>query len=110
MSGGDFFEDEDGDVAVVKKTHTDFAKPALYALIMHNDDYTTMEFVVMVLVEVLSHDLETAVALMMTIHETGQAQVAVYPKEIAQMKLARIDELASQNEFPLLTTLERVDA
>lgn len=102
----EFFDD--GDLALAQETETDFAKPALYALVMHNDDYTTMEFVVAVLMEVLSHDLGTAYELMMTIHSTGSAVVGVFPKEIAEMKLETVNQLAIKNEYPLLTTLEKI--
>lgn len=102
------FDDElEGDLALA--TDTNFAKPSLYALIMHNDDYTTMEFVVSVLTDILLHDLHTANELMMYIHYTGQAVVGVLPKEIAEMKLATINRLAAEQNYPLLTTLERLE-
>lgn len=106
MSDNERFDD--GDLATKSKQQTDFAKPPLYALIMHNDDYTTMEFVVAVLTDILQHDLHTAYELMMFVHTTGNAVVGVFPKEIAEMKLDAINELATKNEFPLLTTLEKI--
>ncbi len=61
----------------------DTAQPPMYALIMHNDDYTTMEFVVYVLVQVLQLPEELAYLLMLKIHHEGLARVSVLPKEIA---------------------------
>lgn len=81
--------------------------PPMYAVIMHNDDYTTMEFVVWVLVSVLDLPIHVAYELMMQIHEEGVAKVAVFPKEIAEMKVERIRTLAEQEEFPLLITLQK---
>lgn len=95
----------DGDVAVQEQTQ--LKKPSMYAVIMHNDDYTTMDFVVYVLVEIFQHTLERAVELMYTVHEAGRAVVAILPYEIAEMKVQQVNELAEQMEYPLLTTLEK---
>lgn len=81
------------------------AIPPMCALIMHNDNYTTMEFVVWVLTSVLNLPINVAYKLMMTIHNEGRAQVAVLPKEIAQMKAEQIHQLAEAEEYPLLVTL-----
>ncbi len=92
----------DSDVALA----TDTKMPQLFALIMHNDDYTTQEFVVEVLMTVLAHPLQTAVALMLQVHFEGRAKVAVYPLEIIKMKQQIIHELAESADFPLLTSIE----
>lgn len=94
------------DVAVADLTDTDTKLPPMYALIMHNDDYTTMEFVVWVLVSVLGLSESRAISLMLEIHHQGLAKVAVLPKELAEMKLQKILQLAEQEEFPLLVTLQ----
>lgn len=109
MANGQNNGEFDDDVVLIEQTVTEFAHPSLYAIIMHNDDFTTMEFVVMVLMDVLGLDAETAYLLMLAIHKTGRAKVAVLPKEIAEMKVATIDRLAAEHEYPLLTTLERMD-
>lgn len=95
------YDDSELDSDVITKK----AKPPMCALIMHNDDYTTMEFVVWVLVSVLDLPINVAYDHMMTIHNEGQAQVAVLPKEIAQMKALQIHQLAEAEDFPLLVTL-----
>lgn len=82
------------------------AKPPMYAIIMHNDDYTTMEFVVAVLMGELNHSPDDAYDLMLQIHHQGLAKVATLPKEIAETKVQRITTLAESYEFPLLVTME----
>lgn len=96
----------DGDVAVQEQTK--IKKPSLYAVTMHNDDYTTMEFVVYVLVEIFDHDIEQAYRLTMQIHQAGKAVVATLPFEIAEMKVDEVNELAEQEQYPLLTTIEKI--
>ncbi|MDO5651611.1 MAG: ATP-dependent Clp protease adaptor ClpS [Moraxella sp.] len=85
------------------------AKPPLFVIIMHNDNYTTMDFVVMVLMSELNHSPQDAYELTLTIHHTGYAKVGIFPKEIAETKVARITALAENAEFPLLVTLEAED-
>lgn len=96
----------DGDVAVQEQTQ--LKKPSMYAVIMHNDDYTTMEFVVYVLVEIFDHDIDAAYRLMMQIHHEGRAVVAILPFDIAEMKVDEVNELAEQEQYPLLTTIEKL--
>lgn len=100
--GGD--SDEEAQVAVADPVVLT-QKPKMSALIMHNDDYTTMDFVVWVLISILSVPESKAIELMLKIHHDGAAQVAILPTEIAQMKQAQIHQLAEQAEFPLLVTL-----
>lgn len=80
--------------------------PKLYALILHNDDYTTMEFVVWVLMSVLSLPESKAVAFMLEVHHHGKSKVAVLPKELAEAKQAQIRALAQAEQSPLLVTVE----
>lgn len=98
---------ESGDtvaVVAVQSPKTDSPKNAL--LVMHNDDYTTTNFVVEVLVEVLGHDIMTATALMLEIHHNGRAVVANLPLKLAKQKQSQITKLAQFEEFPLLVTVE----
>lgn len=97
------FDDNELDSDVIVK----LAKPPMYAIIMHNDDYTTMEFVVWVLVSVLNLPMNVAYERMMSIHQDGQAVVATLPKEVAEMKAQQIRQLAEQQEYPLLVTLQK---
>lgn len=80
--------------------------PKLGALILHNDDYTTMEFVVWVLVEVVHLPIEEAYDCMLAVHEEGRACACICPYEITQTYAHRITKLAEQHEYPLLVTVE----
>jgi len=81
-------------------------EPRLYRVILHNDDYTTMEFVVGILKKIFRKSHEEAEAIMWTIHEKGQAVCGLYTYEIAETKAEQVKTLARQNGFPLLATFE----
>lgn len=95
--------EEDVDVLLADP---ELKKPQLYAVVMYNDDYTPMEFVVMVLQEHFKHDLDTAVAIMLAIHHEGKGIAGVYPKDIAETKAQQVNREARQAGFPLLTQIE----
>jgi ATP-dependent Clp protease adaptor protein ClpS len=84
-------------------------KPPLYKVILHNDDYTTMEFVVYVLQAIFHRSEADAFRLMMQVHIQGKGIAGIYTLEVAEMKVAETMELARLNEYPLLCTLERAD-
>jgi ATP-dependent Clp protease adaptor protein ClpS len=81
-------------------------EPRLYRVILHNDDYTTMEFVIEVLKKIFRKSADEAEAIMWTVHEKGQAVCGVYTYEIAETKVEQVKVLARQNGFPLLATFE----
>ena len=78
----------------------------MYNVVMHNDDETTMDFVVMVLATVFHHSQEDAEALMLTVHVEGKAIVGTYCHDIASTKANHVMILARKNGFPLLLTVE----
>lgn len=82
-------------------------EPEKYKLILHNDDYTTMEFVVKILKEVFNKTNESANKLMMTVHTKGSAVVGIYPHDIAFTKLVIVNNLSKENGFPLKITMEK---
>lgn len=92
---------------VIVETQTLTSEPPLYVIIMHDDDFTTMDFVVLVLMEVFDYGADKAVETMMQVHYEGQAPIAIFPKEIAEMKIALVEEMAEKAEFPLLLTLHK---
>jgi ATP-dependent Clp protease adaptor protein ClpS len=75
-------------------------------VVLLNDDYTTMEFVVMVLMTVFNHPEARAVELMLRVHHEGAATAGVYSREVAETKVSKVTELARQHEFPLRCALE----
>jgi ATP-dependent Clp protease adaptor protein ClpS len=81
-------------------------KPPLYKVLLHNDDYTTMEFVVWILESVFNMPEEQAVRVMLNVHTTGVGVAGIYTYEVAEMKVARTTELAREHDYPLLCTME----
>ncbi|WP_292660590.1 ATP-dependent Clp protease adaptor ClpS [Nitratifractor sp.] len=88
------------------ENETELREPPLYRVILHNDDYTTMEFVVEVLMKIFHKNRDEAEEIMWTVHEKGKALCGVYTFEIAQTKAEQVRLLARQNSFPLLATIE----
>jgi ATP-dependent Clp protease adaptor protein ClpS len=88
------------------ESEVEVKKPSLYRVILHNDDYTTMEFVVDILRNIFLKSEEEAINLMLMIHNQGRAICGVYTHEIAQTKAEQVIKLARQNSFPLLATIE----
>lgn len=80
--------------------------PKDYDVIMHNDDVTTMDFVVMVLESIFRKSEEEAEALMLMVHNMGQAVAGTYKKDIAESKVRKATALARENGFPLMLTVE----
>ena len=84
-------------------------KPSDYAVIIWNDDITTMEFVVSVLTKVFHKKPQDAAALMMEVHEKGQGVAGVYTYDIAISKKARTDAMSAEKGFPLKLTLREIE-
>lgn len=80
--------------------------PRKYKVILHNDDYTPMEFVVEILIDVFKKDELTATNIMLNVHNLGQGVCGIYTYEIAETKVARVLDLAQQHEYPLQATME----
>ncbi|CDG21883.1 ATP-dependent Clp protease adapter protein ClpS [Xenorhabdus poinarii G6] len=82
--------------------------PSMYKVILNNDDYTPMEFVVDVLRKFFSYDVERATQLMLDVHYKGKAVCGIYTAEVAETKAAQVNMYAKEHEHPLLCTLEKV--
>lgn len=83
--------------------------PAPYAVIMLNDDYTPMDFVVEILQSIFSMEEETATQTMLKIHKKGKAVCGIYTKDIAETKAALANQYARDNEHPLMCQISSVD-
>jgi ATP-dependent Clp protease adaptor protein ClpS len=81
-------------------------EPQMFKVLLHNDDYTSMDFVVDVLTSIFQKSYAEAEKIMLHIHETGKAVCGIYSFEIAQTKAHQVKQKAKQNEFPLLATIE----
>ena len=97
--------------AVVEETEskTKLERPPLYKVFLHNDDFTTMEFVVFILQTVFNHGESDAVRIMLNVHREGIGLAGVYTYEVAEMKVDKVTSIAQANEFPLLCTMEEDD-
>lgn len=82
-------------------------EPPLYKVLLHNDDYTTMDFVVMVLVTVFAKNSDEAMRIMLNVHHQGIGIAGVYTREVAETKVAIVHRLARRHQFPLKCTLEQ---
>ena len=98
--------DSDTDDAVLTEGETRLKKPPLFRVMLHNDDFTTMEFVVYVLQNIFQRSETDALRIMLQVHLEGMGVAGVYTYEIAEMKVAKVSELARAQEFPLLCTIE----
>ena len=95
------------DRSVLEKTRKQVKEPDLFSVILLNDDYTTMQFVVEVLESVFNKGPAEAFRIMMQVHTQGQGVCGVYPWEIAESKAAAVHELAREHAFPLRAAIEK---
>lgn len=98
--------DVERDDGVVTESEKKLKPPPLYKVLLHNDDYTTMEFVVQVLQSVFHRSHAAATQIMLHIHKNGLGVAGVYTHEVAETKVAIVEAMARQNEFPLRCTME----
>jgi ATP-dependent Clp protease adaptor protein ClpS len=103
------FEDDDGNVATETKKETKLSKPRMWRVLVHNDDYTTREFVVEVLRSIFRHSESEAVRVMLHVHYNGVGVAGVYTREVAETKVAIVEALAKEREYPLLLSMEPED-
>jgi len=89
-----------------KKTEKKLKKPPLYKVLLHNDDYTTKEFVVQILQYVFHKEQAEAVHIMLHVHQNGIGVAGIYTYEVAETKVAAVEDLARQYEYPLKCTME----
>jgi ATP-dependent Clp protease adaptor protein ClpS len=82
-------------------------KPSLYKVFLLNDDYTTMDFVVLILERIFGKSLVEATQIMLHVHKKGVGLAGVYTREIAETKVQKVHELARENEFPLRCMMEK---
>ncbi len=94
------------DEEVATESREKLQKPPLYRVLLHNDDFTTMEFVVYVLETVFQKSDADAFRIMLQVHTQGVGVAGVYTYEVAEMKAERVTQLARAAEYPLLCTLE----
>ena len=96
----------ESDHEVVTETKKKLKKPPLYKVLLHNDDYTTKEFVVEILQYVFHKEHTEAVQIMLHVHKKGLGVAGVYTYEFAETKVALVESLARQHEYPLRCSME----
>ncbi len=101
-----YWPEEEGDLAVEQESRDKVEKPRLYKVLLHNDHYTTMEFVVMVLINIFHKSETEATRIMFDVHRKGTGLAGIYQREIAETKVERVRTLAQQAQFPFLCTME----
>ncbi len=97
---------EDHDTGVVTESEKKLKLPPMYKVLLHNDDYTTMEFVVQVLQSVFHKTPPDATQIMLHIHRSGLGVAGVYTHEVAETKVTLVEAMAREHEFPLKCTME----
>ncbi len=104
----DFPAGDHGQGLALEEAKPKLKKPPLYRVVLLNDDYTPMEFVVEVLEMVFGHDRPTATRVMLEVHTKGKGVCGVFTYEIAETKVAQVSSYAEQHQHPLLCTMEEV--
>ena len=99
--------DTEGETGIATKTKARPKKPSQYKVLMLNDDYTPMEFVVMVLKRFFQMDLEQATRVMLHVHQRGVGVCGIFPYEVAETKVNQVMDFARENQHPLQCTLEK---
>jgi len=101
----DYNPETEGDVST--ETREDVTEPSMYRVLLLNDDYTTMEFVVEILMLVFSKSVEEATQIMLNVHRIGVGLCGVYTYEVAETKVDTVHALAKESGFPLKCSMEK---
>lgn len=102
----DTHNDQEG--SVVTEHILEVKEPQLYKVLLHNDDYTTMEFVISILETIFHKTANDAAQIMLNVHNEGVGIAGVYTREICETKISVVHQLAKKNEFPLRCSMETV--
>lgn len=99
--------DNDTGIGVVTKTKPKTKKPSMWRVLLLNDDYTPMEFVVFVLQRFFGMDEQSAAQIMLHVHQKGVGNCGVFPYEVAETKVSQVIDFARENQHPLQCTMEK---
>ncbi len=108
LSMGEEQHDQEHGVAVAP-TKPKLEKPSMYQVILLNDDFTPMDFVIDVLSLFFAFDIEKCTQIMLAVHTQGQAVCGIYTKDIAETKAAQVMEYSKEHEHPLMCNVQKVD-
>jgi len=99
-------DDDSDDTLLLEPTKPKLKKPPLYKVILLNDDFTPMEFVVHVLEAIFGHNRESATRIMLNVHKSGKGVCGIYTKDIAETKVTQVNSYSRENKHPLLCDME----
>jgi ATP-dependent Clp protease adaptor protein ClpS len=99
--------DQQSDSGTITKTKPKTKRPSLYRVLLLNDDYTPMEFVILVLQDVFNKTREDAMRIMLHVHNQGVGECGVFPFEVAETKVTRVMDTARKNQHPLQCVMEK---
>ena len=99
-------EPMEGGVATQRESRAKVKKPILYNVVLHNDDYTTMEFVIQILETLFHHPPAAATQIMLSIHNKGKGVAGTFSRDIAETKAMQVSQRAQQSGHPLKATVE----
>ncbi len=108
LSGDEPDKDNGLERGLATKVRPKTKKPSMYRVLLLNDDYTPMEFVVTILITIFNKSPEDATRIMLSVHQTGIGTCGVYTFEVAETKVAQVMDAAKRNQHPLQCTLEKV--
>ncbi len=109
-SGKDDDQDYDRDIGVVEEvSKPELKEPPMYKVVMLNDDYTPMEFVIEVLQMFFNMNREKATQIMLAVHTVGKATCGIYTRDIAETKSAQVNQYAQESQHPLVSEIESAD-
>ena len=95
--------------AALSDIEEEIDEPFMYKVLIHNDDYTTMEFVVEILMSVFNKSMEEATIIMMKVHKEGVGLCGVYTYEVAETKVYLVNDYSKKNKYPLKCTMEEAE-
>ncbi len=103
----DHNEGDDPDIGIVTKTKEKLQKPSQYRVLLLNDDYTPMEFVILVLESFFKKNRDEATKIMLHVHHHGVGECGIYNYEVAETKVTQVMDFARQNQHPLQCVMEK---
>lgn len=99
-------ENDDDDTVLIERVKPKLKKPPLFKVVLINDDYTPMEFVVHILESIFNHNREQATQIMLHVHKLGKGICGVYTRDIAETKMVQVNNFSRENKHPLLCEIE----
>lgn len=106
MSQQHFDSDDEDDTLLLESTKSKLDEPPMFKVVILNDDYTPMEFVVHVLEAIFGHNRENATRIMLSVHKSGKGVCGTFTRDIAETRVTQVNSYSRENKHPLLCDLE----